>query len=332
MIALADVLADVGFAMVAIDQPLHGIVDTGNPLHVGTQDGGLRERTFGLDLAGGGPSGNLPDGTADDSGAHFVNIGSPQTQRDNLRQAVADLFAVVKVIQDDWDIDGAGAAEDLDDSQIHFVGVSFGGIIGTVFCAADSQGPAPVIKSAMLSVPGGGLPKMLAASEAFGPGLLASLAAVGVVPGTPEYEQLMTTFQSVVDSGDPINFSPALGASSTPVLLHEVIGGGPQGSVSDQVVPNAVLGAPLSGTEPMIAAMGLTSVGAAGSNPVSKAAVRFIEGVHGSLLDPDPEGDGFTSPTFEVFAEMQIQVSNWVASIATVPTVIIGDDSLVQQP
>ncbi len=332
LVAIADAFADIGFAAVAIDQPLHGIVDDANPLHVGTQDGGLRERTFGLDLAGGGANGNLPDMVADASGAHFINIGSPQTQRDNLRQAVADLFAVVKVLQDDWDIDGVGLAEDFDDARIHFVGVSFGGIVGTPFCAVSGLSPTPTIKSATLSVSGGGLPKMLADSATFGPGLLASLAAFGVVPGTPEYEQLMTAFQSLVDSGDPINFSPALGASSVPVLLHEVIGGGPGGGLADQVVPNAVAGAPLSGTEPMIAALGLTSVGAAGDTAASKAVVRFIEGTHGSLLDPDPEGDGLSGPTFDAFVEMQRQVASWLASISLTPTVSVADDSVVQQP
>lgn len=329
VIGIADTLADIGFAAVAIDQPLHGIVDNANPLHAGTQDGGLRERTFGLDLAGGGTDGNLPDGTPDDSGAWFINPFQPETQRDNLRQAVADLFAVVKVIGDDWDVDGAGAAEDFDADQIHFLGVSFGGIVGTPFLAVAGT---PSIKSAMLSVPGGGLPKMLVASPSFGPSILDSLAILGAVPGTPEFEQAMTAFQTVVDSGDPINFCPTLGASGMPVLLHEVIGGGPGGGIEDQVVPNSVVGAPLSGTEPMIAALGLTSVGTAGANAESQAAVRFIEGTHGSLLDPDPEGDGLSGPTFDTFAEMQQQVAVWLSSIATTPVVNIADDSVVQQP
>ena len=82
----------------------------------------------------------------------------------------------------------------------------------------------------------------------------------------------------------------------------------------------------------MIAALGLTSVGTAGANAESLAAVRFIEGEHGSLLDPDPEADGLSGPTFDTFVEMQQQVAVWFSSIATAPVVNIADDSVVQQP
>ena len=325
LIAIADAFADVGFAAIAIDLPLHGIATfADNPLlFTDTMDGGLRERTFGLDLTGGGANGSEPDGVADASGAHFVNLVSPQTQRDNLRQAVADLAAVLKIISDNMDVDGAGQTTDFDPDRIHFVGHSLGAMVGTPFCAVDAAFGGPVL-SATLSMPGGGIPKLLAGSPTFGPPLLAQLAAAGVIEGTPEYDQLMFSFQTIVDSGDPINFSQFLGLSSTPVLLHEIVGGGPNGGMEDQVVPNSVAGAPLSGTDPMIAALGLTVIDQ--STATTKAAVRFIEGNHSSLLDP-----GATIGESEAFEELQDQVADWVGSISTVPTVIINNSDVIEQ-
>jgi pimeloyl-ACP methyl ester carboxylesterase len=325
LIAIADAFADAGFAAIAIDLPLHGIPTAAdNPaLFTSTMSGGLRERTFGLDLSGGGANFDEPDGIADASGAHFVNIASPQTQRDNLRQAVADLAAMLKVINDNMDVDGVGLAGDFDPSRIHFVGHSLGAMVGTVFCAADDglQGP---IRSATLSMPGGGIPKLLAASEAFGPALLARLAAAGVVEGTPEFEQLMFGFQTIIDSGDPISVSSELGASDTPILLHEIVGGGPGGGLPDQVVPNSVPGAPLSGTDPMIAALGLIVVDT--TTDGDKLAVRFKEGTHSSLLDP-----GSTPSEFAAFVELQLQVALWLSSIDTTPSVTITDTSVIEQ-
>ncbi len=81
-------------------------------------------------------------------------------------------------------------------------------------------------------------------------------------------------------------------------------------SQPDQVIPNTVPGAPLSGTEPLIRAYGLTTVtGSTAGNPL-RGAVRFIQGGHGSLLQPSaatPEGLAAT-------VEMQTQMVSFLLS------------------
>lgn len=332
MIALADSLADEGFACVAIDIPLHGIVDNTNPLHVGFQDGMLRERTFGLDLVTQDSNGTIiastPDGIVDTSGAHFINLVNFQTQRDNLRQSVADLFAVEKMIVDNLDVDGSAVivGPDFDPAQIHFVGMSLGSIVGTTFVALDAAGTTPLIKSATLNVPGGGIPAMLVGSPTFGPSIIASLAAAGIVQGTPEFDSFIGSAQTVIESGDPINFASSLAGGAVPILLQEVVGGGAGGGQTDQVIPNAVAGAPLSGTDPLIVQLGLSVVTTSG--PSTAAAVRFSEGTHSSLLNPDPAMDADPA-TLAAFLEMQTQVASWLASISGGATVTITDGTVI---
>lgn len=334
VVRIADELAGAGFAAVAIDMPLHGVTDAGSPLHVGYADGGVRERLFGLDLVTQDGAGNVtdaaPDGTVDTSGAHFINLSSLQTLRDNLRQAVTDLFAVVKLIGDNMDVDGSAVivADDFDPTQIHFVGHSLGGIVGTIFTAVDAAGPAPVLSSATLNATGGGLPRMLEASPGFGPGLIAGLAAGGLVQGTPEFDAFMFAAQTLVDSGDPVNFCVGLNGGPTPILMQEIVGGGAGGGVADQVVPNNVPSAPLSGTDPMIALMGLTQISAVGTTPSTAALVRFSEGTHNSLRDPDPELD-MDAENQLAFTEMSAEIAAWVASISTIPAVTISTGSVI---
>jgi hypothetical protein len=57
---------------------------------------------------------------------------------DGIRQTVADLMQLVRVIQVGVDVDGDGSA-DLDPSRIFYFGHSLGGTYGTVFLAIESS-------------------------------------------------------------------------------------------------------------------------------------------------------------------------------------------------
>ena len=128
-----------------------------------------------------------------------------------------------------------------------FVGQSLGSIVGSVFLSLD-----PNVGIGVINVPGGGIARLLDGSPTFGPRIRAGLAAAGVEAGTPDYDAFMVAAQTAVDSGDPINFGGADTLMSTKRLLaQEVVGGGDV--LPDQVIPNTVPGAPLSGTEPLIA-------------------------------------------------------------------------------
>ena len=307
MLALADTMASIGFAVVAIDQPLHGITDVTSPLYIGNTPFGAfaNERTFDLDLQSNETGAPGPDGNIDSSGAWFINLGSLLTSRDNLRQAQADLSVLALNIPS-MDITGDGLG-DLDGSNINFIGMSLGAMVGIPFLSVE-----PTVSNGVLNVPGGGIANLLNGSETFGPIIRQGLAAAGVAPGSPEFFQFLLITQTVIDSADPINWAGIAPLTNT-ILLQQVAG--------DAVVPNAVAGAPLSGTEPLIAAMGLDAITETTQDPMGiRGAVRFLQGTHSSLLDP--------SGGPAVTAEMQGQAASMVASGGTV--VVVNNPSLIQ--
>jgi len=297
MLAMADTAAAAGYAVVAIDAPLHGITpqDTAlAPLYIENTPfaGVANERTFDVDYINNTTGAYVPDGIVDPSGAHMINLLSMLTSRDNLRQGEADL-SILAVTIPTISYNG-DKLPDLDGSTIMFVGLSMGSIMGSTFMAIE-----PTVNNAFLSVPMGGLARGLEASQSFGPRIRAGLAAAGVMPGTTEFEQFFLALQTVIDSGDPINWAMETSRYNN-VVLHEVIG--------DTVVPNYVLTAPLSGTEPMIRAMGLTAYSSTQFNAAGLDLVgRFVPPAsHGSFLSPA------TSPDATV--EMQKQMASFIAT------------------
>jgi hypothetical protein len=146
---------------------------------------------------------------------------------------------------------------------------------------------------------------MLEASPTFGPRIRAGLAAgAGLQPGTPNYDTFFGATQQILDPADPINYGFA--SATDAILLHEVVGNG-SNVLPDQVIPNRVAGAPLSGTEPMITALGLPALTASAqaANGV-RGAVRFTAGDHGSLLSP--------TASLPATVEMQTQMASLIAS------------------
>lgn len=314
-LAISATMASVGFAVVSMDHPLHGAnpdvaSDACGAFYIGNTPFGAvaRERTFDVDLINNATGAPGPDGLRDPSGAHFINLASLLTARDNLRQAQADLSVLtLSIPQMDINANGIG---DFDGSRIFYVGQSLGGIIGTVFMAVE-----PNVNTGVLNVPGGGIAKLLDGSPTFGPRIRAGLAAAaGLQPGTPDYESFLLAAQTVIDSADPINYARSLVLTDR-VLLQEVIG--------DQVVPNTVAGAPLSGTEPLIRIMGLTKITATTQNANGiRGFVRFTAGDHGSLLSPA------ASPAATI--EMQGQMASMIVSGGT--AVVVTNDSVIQTP
>ena len=310
MLAIADSMAAAGFAVIAIDLPMHGI--TGNETD-GTQllkDTVNGERTFDLDLvtqdADGNITAQISDTVTDTSGRHFVNLENLLNSRDNIRQAVSDLFALRSALAG-VDYNGPAAGGNLNTTNVRFIGHSLGGIVGLTFLAIDTQG----ISDSVIAMSGGGIAKLLDGSASFGPTIAAGLAANGVVKGSSDFEAFLGAAQTAIDSGDPINHTVAAAANAG-ILFYEVVGGG--GNPSDLVVPNRVpdgndtsgtIPGPLSGTDPLVGVdpdvsnpgLGLTQVGAAGLTGMfeKKALLRFNAGDHGSLLSPEASLDVTTA-------------------------------------
>jgi pimeloyl-ACP methyl ester carboxylesterase len=312
MLALAPALAAAGFVTVAIDLPLHGISATDSAALL--RIAGL-ERTFDLDLVANATGAPGPDGSADPSGTHFINLSSLLTSRDNLRQAAADVINLVKSVNG-IDLDDDELTDDIDESRVYFVGHSLGGIVGTAVLGVNSD-----ISAATLAMAGGGIARLLDASKSFGPRIAAGLAASGVVEGTDSYESFLRFAQHIVDSGDPMNYAAAA-AAGHPLHVIEVI--------DDLVVPNSTpagaasatldrvtVAGYLSGTDPLIQALGATVIGPidvplAGPTlhvDLTRAAdyaVRFNDGDHGSILSP--------AASLDATVEMQRQTANFLAS------------------
>jgi hypothetical protein len=94
----------------------------------------------------------------DQDGDHMIEstegqfATAPRTiisNRDALRQTVADLMQLVRVIEVGMDVNGDGS-RDLDPSRIYYFGSSFGGNYGTIFLAVE-----PDVRAGVPTVPGG---------------------------------------------------------------------------------------------------------------------------------------------------------------------------------
>jgi dienelactone hydrolase len=350
VLAVADGLARAGFVAVAMDLPLHGVTNTADPfyrnqLFAGTPAAALitGERTFDLDLENNASGAAGPDGVIDGSGTWFINLQSFITSRDNLREAVADLIVLGKSVKG-LDLNGDGTP-DVNPNRIYYFGHSLGGIVGGTLLAVDSD-----IRAAVLANPGGGVAKLLDASASFGPPIAAGLAAQGQAQGTdnfpsaPLYESFLKFAQTLVDSGDPINYAAAASVAHA-IDMIEVIG--------DQVVPNTALSTCpvplpvgvdstatlitacagsasqdvtvepgyLSGTDPLIAAQGLSVVGPvtpplATPDVITGAkldyVVQFAQGEHGTVLSP--AGPNGATQFLAVTEEMQSEAAQFLAS------------------
>jgi pimeloyl-ACP methyl ester carboxylesterase len=270
---MADALSFAGFAAVAIDMPFHGITDTANPFYMK----GL-ERTFDLDLVDNTTGAAGPDGQIDTpSGRYFVNLQNMLTTRDNFRETAQDLRQLTATLPL-VDLDG-DRQSDVDAGRIHFVGHSMGAITGGVFLGIERS-----VTSATLGMGGGGLARMMDGSPRYEPILSAALATQGIIKGTSAYDNYLSAAQTVLDSGDGINYGSAA-ASLHPIHLIEVVGG--PDVLPDQNVPNSVENAPLAGTEALAKVMGLQSAGHTVVNDAGvRAIVRFTQGDHYSFWYP----------------------------------------------
>jgi len=317
-LGLATAMTQAGFAVIAIDLPLHGIVATDPSVDptAALRVPGTTERTFNLDLVNNTTGAAGPDAKTDGSGTHFINLASLTTSRDNLRQAVSDLLVLSKsLVPRDGSGNGAvfvippgvpGAGTVLpikfDTTKVRYVGHSLGGIVMTTFLGVNGDSSA-----AVLAMPGGGVAKLLDASASFGPRIAAGLAGNGVAEGTDTYETFLRFAQTLVDSGDPLNFAAAAKVAH-PLFMIEVVG--------DAVVPNCALKGDascpttdtitisgyLSGTTPLARLMGLSFRPGPGETeaitlplatpnvllgPAARSnIVRFAQGDHGSILSP----------------------------------------------
>ena len=257
--AVAATMANHGIATIAINVVGHGFGPTGtltvtsNNTSVTFAAGGR-----GIDQDG---NGNI-DSTEGSSAAPPNGIVS---SRDGLRQTVADLMQLVRLIQVGVDVDGDGVA-DLDASRIYYFGQSFGGIYGVKFIAIE-----PDVRAGVPNVPGGSIIEIVRLSPVFRPLLAYALFAripqlhnLGTVPiptppgflplfdesiplrddppitnptaGAIPIQEVLDNTEWVSQSGNPVAYAPHLwripldGVPTRPFIIQNAKG--------DQTVPN----------------------------------------------------------------------------------------------
>jgi hypothetical protein len=292
MFALADSFAQAGFAVVAIDLPLHGVTDTASPLYQGPSSPfGNNERHFNLDNVG-ATGVFAPDGRID-NGWQILNVGNPLNARDHIRQAVADTIALTRTLPGLNFPDG-DSNPDLDGSRIHFVGSSLGSIISGVFLGVDAD-----VVTATLQSPAGPWTSILTDPQAldFGAPIRAALSAQGLPAGTVGFDNFVRDLQTVIDPVDPVNYAAAA-AANHPLHVIEILG--------DTAVPNAP-------TDYIAQLWGLPSVStttAVAPPATVSGIVRFTAGAHSSLFNP--------APNAAATQEMQRQTVTYAASAGSV--------------
>ncbi|UAL42339.1 lipase [Shewanella inventionis] len=352
-LAYAGTYAAAGVATISIDMPLHG------ERSFDINDDGVYEMSATAPAYG-----NLigqPNAFTNGDPLVFVNIASTLTVRDNFRQATLDHLALRLLLTGlarQLPADG----QMFDNAKISVQGLSLGGIVGTTFSTYASTGLTDptsgaslsnpfVINATSLVAPAGGLAGAFAGSAAFGPqlfdnvtasstfaALLAAANTAGYEEGSAEYDALVQAVydgfipsfalavQTAVDSADPINHASMLAATELPVHLIEVVGDG--SNLSDQTLPNTVANFPLSGTEPLITAIGLDCVD---STMPGSGAVRFSKGHHSSIVSPS-EVEGVTDGmAAAATAEMQSQVAGFAKTAgAGQATIAVSNNDVIQ--
>ncbi len=216
VIAVAKALTDSGYTVVAIDLPLHG------GLAVPTHTTGA---VWGQD---------------------FMAVGAPLATRSNVQQAAFNLHRLEITMRTGGFAPVAGAAGAGLASDIKYVSLSLGSIVGAYYLAGNttlSTTGFPYTQTTLnsdmkgfLSVPGGRLAYLIQNSPAFSPSVNAGLLAqANIAAGSPTYNQFFQATQSIVDPVDPATMTTPLAAGLPSRLSGRIA---IQEAVGDQVIPN----------------------------------------------------------------------------------------------
>jgi len=254
MLPLAETITRTCHAVVAIDLPLHGVVDVTNLFYQKEH-----ERHFNLlDMDQDG------DADYDDTLLRYVNLTSLRTTRDNIRQSSSDFVALVEALK---------ASPDFNGSNISFVGHSLGTIAAIPFLSEAN------LTDVTLAMPGAGIAELFSNSKRYGPVVRKLLKAkAGIEPDSAEYKSFLLATQTMIDDADPINYALAAGKKQKlHTLTFEVVGS--DVNPSDLVIPNSVATAPLAGTEPFLRLYD------------ANKSVKLLAAEHSSFLTPAPVND-----------------------------------------
>jgi dienelactone hydrolase len=153
---------------------------------------------------------------------------TPLETRDLFRQTIVDQMALVRTVESGIDLDGDGTA-DLQSSNIGYLGVSLGGILGGTFMAVEDA-----VRTGVLNVAGGRV-AFLGDNPGTRPIYTSYFAQqVGLPVDSAEFEvflqRLLELGQQGLDPADPLNYArhwalmPFAGVSPHRILMQEGIG------------------------------------------------------------------------------------------------------------
>ena len=345
MLPITGLLSLYGIATIAIDQPLHG--------------------SRGFDLSGNG----VDDiNTSSVSTLHYVNLASMLTMRDNTRQSTADLLGLRLGMNFLGGVDVNGSPIKIDNTKVHILGHSLGGIYGMNFVGLANTELSPQVDglfkvaSASLAMPGLMLANFGLDSPAF-EGLaksnltleLSPEFAAAVEAGLPAdytqtqlsafyfafYDALDATQKATLDAGfAQFTFAAqTVTDSGDPIAYVQALAATNTPTHLIEVVGNGVDNlsdqtvtnrAPFTPMGGTEPAITLLGLEGVSEDTNGSGVVRFVNGHHSSILDPRPNA---ASPDPELSAratqEMQTQVATFFASMGQL--IKITDPEVVKQ-
>jgi hypothetical protein len=226
VLAMADSACAAGYAVISIDQAVHGFPAgaTGSLTPTGVTTGGGNGRPQA------------------EWASNFFMLPSSLTARANVYQSAFNLWRLERILkQPTADPNSLQTAMSTAGKSIattgasKYISQSLGSIVGSVFLAGNSSQTGGSNMKGFLSVPGGRLAFILHDSPAFKSTVDAGLAAAGVPTNSPSYNAFFTLAQSVIDSADPASMTTPLPGQSASRLAGRVVA---QEAVGDAVIPN----------------------------------------------------------------------------------------------
>jgi pimeloyl-ACP methyl ester carboxylesterase len=218
VLAVADGLSKRGFAVIAIDLPLHGtrthcawngpicypnpLSDDGamicpNPCSTGSTcsaDGKCRDSSGEEQPLSTFPVIPFPQA----SGAAFLELDSIAGTVAHFSQAVTDLGALSRSLRKgDWK---GAIGYTLQTDTIGLLGQSLGAIIGGTYAPLD-----PAVHRVVLNVPAGNLVPMFVNSSYFNAHVEAHFTREAIVEGTAEHQRFLNIAHWFMDAVDPLN-------------------------------------------------------------------------------------------------------------------------------
>ncbi|MCA9670776.1 MAG: hypothetical protein KC503_34505 [Myxococcales bacterium] len=237
MLAIANALAAAGFAALSFDNVYHGDrtictqdsdCQSGSTCQMDSTCGGCATphpitNCLQLDATTGVPtaSGSIGGGRA------FIDTDNVFAARDNIRQYVVEMSALLRSVQLGALARGIANGKvtgttlpvglKLDASSVHLAGQSLGAMESTMIGAVES-----LPKRLVLNVPGSRwVFGLVVDSQAFKPLLDGVRQQRGITPGTLADLQLLTTFQWIIDPADPANFARFIKTAALPDLVTQ---------------------------------------------------------------------------------------------------------------